>query len=142
MDAFSYKLLECRDMVVDLEVLIAMNVTIYHNPRCSKSRQTLELIESHGLKPKIVEYLNNPPEADTLLQLARRLGVPLSAILRSSEAEYTASEDGPPIDDERELAKWLHRHPSVLERPIVVDEDSDKAVIGRPPENVLDLLPR
>lgn len=117
-----------------------MNVTIYHNPRCSKSMKTLDIIESHGLKPRIVEYLENPPAPDTLLRLAAMLEVPLAALLRTSEADFAESPEAVPVDDDQALSKWLHEHPRVLQRPIVIDEDQDRAVVGRPPENVLELL--
>ena len=119
-----------------------MNVTIYHNPGCSKSRKTLELIESRGLKPRIVEYLKNPPAPDTLLRLAQLLEVPLAELLRSGEADFAESPQPVPVDDEQALARWLHDHPRVLQRPIVVVDDEDRAVIGRPPENVLELIGR
>ncbi len=117
-----------------------MNITIYHNPGCSKSRKTLELIESQGLKPRIVEYLANPPTPDALLGLAKMLGVPLAGLLRTSEADFAEAAEPVPVDDGQALSNWLHDHPRVLQRPIVVDEDQARAVIGRPPENVLELL--
>ncbi len=117
-----------------------MNVTIFHNPACSKSRKTLELIESHGLKPRIVEYLKNPPAPHTLLRLAEMLAVPLGDLLRTSEADFAEAPEAVPVDDGEALSRWLHDHPRVLQRPIVVDDDTDRAVIGRPPENVLELL--
>ncbi len=117
-----------------------MTVTIYHNPGCSKSRKTLEIIESQGVRPTIVEYLKNPPSPDTLLQLAERLAVPLADLLRRSEAEFADSVMPVPVDDDRALANWLHDHPRVLQRPIVVDENSGRAVVGRPPEKVLELM--
>lgn len=117
-----------------------MNVTIYHNPRCSKSRKTLELIESHGLKPRIVEYLNEPPDPDTLLRLAEMLDVPLADLLRRTEADFADSPQAVPVDDNQALSKWLHDHPRVLQRPIVVDDDKSRAIVGRPPENVLELI--
>ena len=117
-----------------------MNITIYHNPACSKSRETLEIIESQGLKPRIVEYLKNPPAAGTIKDLAEMLGVPLAALLRTAEADFAESPEPVPVDDGQALSIWLQHHPRVLQRPIVVDEDNDRAVIGRPPENVLELF--
>jgi arsenate reductase len=117
-----------------------MNVTIYHNPGCSKSRKTLEIIKENGLEPRIVEYLKNPPDPDTLLRLAQLLELPLTELLRTGEADFAESQEDVPVDDERALSQWLHQHPRVLQRPIVVVDDEDRAVIGRPPENVLDLI--
>lgn len=117
-----------------------MNVTIYHNPGCSKSRKTLEIIESHGLKPRIVEYIDNPPAPDDLLRLANLLGVPLADLLRTSETDFSESSELVPVKDSQALSLWLHDHPRVLQRPIVVDEDNDRAVVGRPPENVLEII--
>lgn len=117
-----------------------MTITIYHNPACSKSRKTLEIIESRGITPRIVRYLDEPPEAELMLQLAAMLGVPLRDILRTSEADFVAAGGAVPIGDSTQLAAWLHDHPRVLQRPIVVNETSGQAVIGRPPENVMDIL--
>ncbi len=117
-----------------------MNLTIYHNPRCSKSRKTLEIIESHGVKPRIVEYLKEPPDPDTLLRLAAMLDMPLADLLRRSEADFAESAEPVPLDDMQALSSWLHDHPKVLQRPIVVDDDTGRAVVGRPPENVLELI--
>ena len=117
-----------------------MSITIYHNPRCSKSRKTLELIESHGVEPKIVNYLDSPPGAGTLLRIAALLNLPLAELLRRNEAEFKDAGDLVPLADEQALAAWLHENPKVLQRPIVVDEQSGRAVVGRPPENVLALL--
>lgn len=117
-----------------------MSITIYHNPRCSKSRKTLEILKSRNISPNIVEYLSTPPDADTLLRLARLLGLRLSDLLRRGEAAFKDAADRVPVADDQALAAWLHENPVVLERPIVVDEDKDRAVVGRPPENVLKLL--
>jgi len=117
-----------------------MNITIYHNPGCSKSRKTLELIEAQGIEPRIVEYLAEPPDATTLLWLARTLKVPLAQLLRKSENDFVDTADRVPLDDDHALAAWLHDHPRVLQRPIVVDEDANTAVVGRPPENVLEII--
>jgi len=117
-----------------------MSITIYHNPSCSKSRKTLELIESHGVEPKIVKYLDSPPDAATLLRIADLLDTPLAELLRRNEAEFREAGDSVPLADEQALAAWLHEHPKVLQRPIVIDAEGQRAVLGRPPENVLDLL--
>lgn len=117
-----------------------MSITIYHNPRCSKSRKTLELIESQGITPTIVEYIASPPDADTLLCLANLLGIPIADLLRRGEDAFRDAGDAVPLDDEQALAAWIHDNPRVLQRPIVVDAENGRAVLGRPPENVLDLL--
>jgi arsenate reductase len=114
-----------------------MSITIYHNPRCSKSRKTLELLQNAGVKPDIVEYLKTPPDAETILRNARLLGIPVSGLLRRGEQEFKNAKDLPDFDDDVALADWLAAHPRVIERPIVVDETDSRAVIGRPPENVL-----
>jgi len=117
-----------------------MRITIYHNPRCSKSRKTLEIIQDSGIKPRIVEYLVDAPDAATTRRLAKMLGLPVAGLLRRGEAQFKDASDLPDLDDDAALATWLALNPKVLERPIVVDEDSATAVIGRPPENVLELL--
>ena len=117
-----------------------MSITIYHNPRCSKSRKTLELLEQAGAEPKIVEYLKSPPDAATTIRNARLIGVRVADLLRRGEDEFKQADDLPDLDDDAALAAWLEQHPRVIERPIVVDEATNRAVIGRPPENVLDLV--
>ena len=117
-----------------------MSLTIYHNPRCSKSRKTLEIIQNAGITPGIVEYLAEPPSADRILQLARMLGRPVQELLRRNEAEFREAMDLPDLADDASLAVWVAANPKVLERPIVVDDETDSAVIGRPPENVEALL--
>lgn len=117
-----------------------MSLTIYHNPRCSKSRKTLELIRSRGIEPSIVEYLETPPDAATLARLSSLLGMPLSDVLRRNEDDFRNAGDNVPLDDADALAAWVSEHPKVLERPIVVDENAGRAIMGRPPENVLELL--
>ena len=117
-----------------------MALTIYHNPRCSKSRQTLELIRNAGIEPEIVRYLEDNPSAGTILGLAARLGVQVADLLRRKESEFRTADDLPDLDDNDALAEWLADHPKVIERPIVVDADSGRAVLGRPPENVTELL--
>ncbi len=113
-----------------------MAITIYHNPRCSKSRQTLELIRNRGIEPEIVHYLETPPTADELKTILKKLAMAAVDIVREKEAR----EEG--IDaralDENELIEALVQHPRAIERPIVVT--TLKARIGRPPENVLEIL--
>lgn len=117
-----------------------MNITIYHNSGCSKSRKTLEIIRDNGIEPRIVEYLNEPPNAARTEHLAALLEVTVADLLRKSEADFAEADDLPSLDDNAALAGWIEQHPKVLQRPIVVDDARDLAVIGRPPENVLELL--
>lgn len=117
-----------------------MKITIYHNPGCSKSRKTLEIIQASGIEPQTIEYLKHPPDAARTLQLAALLGLPVAELLRKSEADFRAADDLPSLYDDAALAAWLSEHPIVLQRPIVVDDDRGVAVIGRPPEKVLELL--
>ena len=117
-----------------------MALTIYHNPRCSKSRKTLELIRDSGIEPQLRLYLKDTPTADEILELAARLGRPLADLLRRGESEFKEADDLPDLGNDAALAIWIEAHPVVLERPIVVDSDSGRAVVGRPPENVKELL--
>lgn len=117
-----------------------MTITIYHNPRCSKSRKTLEILQEAGIEPEIVAYLDTPPDADDIRLLAKQLGIPVNGLLRRGESEFRQASDLPDLDDDAGLAAWLARHPRVMERPIVVDAASGRAVIGRPPESVSDLI--
>lgn len=115
-----------------------MATTIYHNPRCSKSRQTLELLHQHDIDADIIEYLKTPPSKDELEHLLHLLGLEPRQLMRTKEAEY--KELG--LDDEslsREaLIEAMVANPKLIERPIVVH--NGKAAIGRPPETVLDIL--
>ena len=117
-----------------------MAVTIYHNPRCSKSRQTLELIVDSGVAHTIVPYLDQTPDGATILDLAKKLKMPVADLLRRGEGAFKEANDLPDLGNDAELANWVAEHPIVLERPIVVHNDSGDAVIGRPPENVQRLL--
>jgi arsenate reductase len=117
-----------------------MSIQIYHNPRCSKSRNSLNLLREAGVEPDIVEYLRTPPDAATVLRLAGLLGIPVAGLLRRGEAEFKEADDLPDLDDDAALAAWLADHPKVIERPIVVNATGDRAVIGRPPENVLEVM--
>lgn len=114
-----------------------MTLTIYHNPRCSKSRQTLALLQERGLKPNIVEYLKTPPDPATLAVLAKALGG-ARAMLRKGEPAYAElGLDDPKLPDKK-LLEAMSRQPILIERPIVVH--GRRAAIGRPPEAVLTLL--
>jgi arsenate reductase len=113
-----------------------MSVTIYHNPRCGKSRETLALLEKKGVKPRIVEYLKTPPDKTTLKRLLKLLGKTPRELLRIKEAK-DAGLDKPGLGDDEIIAGML-RHPIVIERPIVVN--GDRAALGRPPEAVLKIL--
>ena len=117
-----------------------MSLKIYHNPRCSKSRKTLEIIRGVGIEPTIVQYLDDTPDAAEILDIAGKLGKSVADLLRRGESSFKEAADLPDLDDNAALASWLEIHPIVLERPIVVDTDSGKAVVGRPPENVNELL--
>jgi arsenate reductase len=117
-----------------------MTITIYHNPRCSKSRKTLELIETAGVSPQVIRYLDDPPGADRIRALAAAIGLPVAELLRRNEDDFRNAADLPDLHDDAALAAWLARHPRVLQRPIVIDEVSGAAVVGRPPEKVNDLL--
>ncbi len=110
---------------------------IYHNPRCSKSRATLALLEEHGIEPTIVEYLDEPPSAARLTELLGKLGLSARQLMRRKEAPY-ASLGLADVEDEAALIRAMVEHPILIERPIV--EAGDRAVLGRPPENVLALL--
>ncbi len=115
-----------------------MSVTIYHNPRCTKSRQTLALLEQHGIKPKIIEYLVTPPTEAELKRLLKLLGLSPRELLRKKEEEYKQAKlDDPDVSD-AQIISALVKHPRLIERPIVVS--GNKAALGRPPEKVLEIL--
>lgn len=117
-----------------------MSITIYHNSRCSKSRKTLELLEEAGVTANIVDYLDAPPDAQTILRLASMIGIPVANLLRRGEPEFKAGTGLPELDDDQALAAWLEDHPSVIQRPIVVNAANEKAIIGRPPEKVFEVI--
>jgi len=113
-----------------------MTITIYHNPRCTKSRATLALLEENGGAPEIIEYLDNPPDAATLKNILGMLGMAPRDLLRKKEAAEAGLDDAS-LDGDALIAAMV-ANPAVIERPIVVA--GGKARIGRPPENVLDIL--
>lgn len=110
---------------------------IYHNPRCSKSRQTLALLQEKGFKPEVIEYLNEVPSKNELKQLIKQLGLNPEQLLRKGEDIYKTEFKGKTLSDDEWIDAMI-AHPKLIERPIVVKDN--KAVLGRPPENVLELL--
>jgi arsenate reductase len=115
-----------------------MAVVIYHNPRCSKSRETLALLEGKGAKPKIVEYLKEPPSAAELKSILKKLGLAPRELMRRKEPPYVALKlDNPKLSDDA-LIKAMVENPVLIERPIVVN--GAKAALGRPPEDALKIL--
>lgn len=116
-----------------------MDIRIYHNPRCSKSRQTLELLRDRGIEPTIIEYLKTPPSVEELDRILVMLDMGPRQLMRSNEEEYkTLALDRAELD-RAGLIQALHDHPRLIQRPIVVT--SKAAAIGRPPEQVLEILP-
>jgi arsenate reductase len=116
---------------------MADEYTIYHNPRCTKSRATLELLTGRGIEPKVVEYLKTPPTAKELKAIVAKLGIKPEELVRKGEDIYKEKFAGKTLTD----AQWIQAlaaNPILIERPIVVR--GDKAVIGRPPENVEKIL--
>ncbi len=112
-------------------------ITLYHNPRCSKSRSALALLEERGLSPRIVEYLRTPPDRNEISALVRKLGIPAEQLVRTGEAVFKESYAGKTLTD----TQWIDamaEHPILIERPIAVA--GERAVVGRPPERVLELL--
>jgi arsenate reductase (glutaredoxin) len=112
-------------------------LTIYHNPRCSKSRETLALLEGRGLAPRIVKYLETPPTAAELADLVKMLGIRPEALVRKGEDVFKAKYAGRTLSDAEWIAAMVE-HPALIERPIVVA--GNRAVIGRPPERVSAIL--
>ncbi len=115
-----------------------MGVKIYHNPRCSKSRQTLQLLQEQGIEPEIVEYLKTPPTATELEDILQKLAMDPRDLMRKNEAEYKATRmDNKDLSNEA-LIDGMINNPKLIERPIVLA--NGKAAIGRPPEGVLAIL--
>ncbi len=113
-------------------------VTIYHNPRCSKSRQTLALIEEKGITPEIVLYLDNPPSEAELKQILGKLDISARELMRTNEDQYKSLNLADESLSESALVQAMHENPKLIERPIVVK--GKNAVLGRPPENVDSIL--
>ena len=115
-----------------------MSVTIYHNPRCSKSRQTLALLRDKGIEPEVVEYLQSPPKAAELKRILGLLGLGARALMRRKEAAYKELGLADEALSEAALVKAMVENPILIERPIVLA--NGKAALGRPPEQVLEIL--
>ncbi len=115
-----------------------MTTTIYHNPRCTKSRLTLQLLQDKEMTPVVVEYLKTPPSAEVLKEILDMLGMTPQELMRKNEAVYKENNLGDSEMDDHALIEFMVNHPILIERPIVVN--NGKAAIGRPPESVLDIL--
>lgn len=115
------------------------DLKLYHNPRCSKSRAALELLEARGLAPEVVLYLQTPPDAAQLRDLLGKLGIAPRQLLRSGEDDYKELNLADPALSDEQLIAAMASHPKLIERPILVV--GDRAAIGRPTEKLLELLP-
>lgn len=135
-----YNALQCsiRSHLTEDDISLMSSVSIYHNPRCSKSRQTLQLLEDNGISPNIVLYLETPPTADDIADLLKKLGLSARQVLRKGEDAYKENNLKNTALSDAELVAAMAAHPKLIERPIVVK--GSKAVLGRPPENVLALV--
>ena len=112
-------------------------IEIFHNPRCTKSRETLKLLESKGIEPKIIEYLNDIPTEKELKSILQKLGIKAYDLLRRNEAIFKDEYKGKDLTEDQWI-KAMIEHPKLIERPIVIN--GKKAALGRPPEKVLDIL--
>jgi arsenate reductase (glutaredoxin) len=115
-----------------------MSVTIYHNPKCSKSRQTLELLGAKGITPTIIEYIKIPPTLEKLKETLSQLRIAPRDLMRKKEDAYKELDLENPSLSKKELIDFMVEHPILIERPIVIE--NGKAAIGRPPKQVLDIL--
>ncbi|QPF72948.1 arsenate reductase (glutaredoxin) [Roseateles sp. DAIF2] len=113
-------------------------IRIFHNPRCSKSREALALLQARGLDPEVVDYLQNPPQPGELRSLLAQLGLPARELLRSGEEEYASLGLADASLSDEAVLQAIAAHPKLLQRPIVVH--GERAVIARPPELLLQLL--
>ena len=114
------------------------NVKIFHNPRCSKSRQALQIIKNHGVEPKVIEYLKEPLDKNELRAIAKSLGVRPKEFVRKNEAEFKDNDLAGIVEKDNALFEAMVKFPKIMERPIIISDLG--AVIGRPPENVLKVI--
>ena len=112
--------------------------TLFHNPRCSKSRQTLELLQSRGVEPTIIEYLKTPPTEEELDKVLNMLGLEPRQLMRTKEAEYAENNLNDESLTRQQLIQTMVKYPKLIERPILIN--NNKAALGRPPEDVLEIL--
>ena len=128
----------CDSSLIKLIPMSEEKLTIYHNPGCSKSRETLGILQENNWQPEIIEYLQQPPSKDELTRIVKLLGISPRQLLRTTEPEYKeAGLDNESIDDEQ-IIEAICKYPPLLQRPIVVK--GNKAIIGRPPTRVLELV--
>lgn len=113
-------------------------IVILHNPRCSKSRETLALLQQRGIEPEIVDYLASPPSAHEIERILGKLDLPPRALMRRDEPDYAELNLDDPSLSRAQLVTAMHERPRLIQRPIVLA--NGKAAIGRPPENVLSIL--
>mgnify|MGYP000700594994 FL=1 len=113
------------------------NVTIWHNPRCSKSRNAVTLLEEKGIEADVVKYLDTPPSKEELVAVLNMLGISARELMRTKEAIYKELNLKEETDEDK-LIEAMVKHPKLIERPIVIKDS--KAAIGRPIENIIDLL--
>ena len=118
--------------------LYLSNFTIYHNPRCSKSRLTLELLKDKGIDPKVILYLETPPSEKELVLILKKLNMEARELLRKGEAEFKEQNLSDTSKSEEDVIQAMVNFPKLMERPIVIY--GDRAIIGRPPENVLKII--
>jgi arsenate reductase len=114
------------------------DIQILHNPRCSKSRQTLALLEEKGIEPEVIKYLDTPPSATELKAILQKLGISARDLLRKGEDDYKALNLKDQSLSEDALIDAMVKHPKLIERPIVIN--NNQARLGRPPESVLDII--
>lgn len=115
-----------------------MSIVIYHNPRCSKSRETLQLLQERGIEPEVVEYLKSPPSKSRLKQILKMLNMEPRQLMRRNEAEYQALGLEDTALSREQLVEAMVNYPKLIERPIVVN--GDRAALGRPPQQVLEIV--
>ena len=129
---------EYHNRVFPKDEIMSSSFIIYHNPRCSKSRQTLELLQENNISPEIILYLENTPSKSDLKNILGKLGISARDLLRKGEEEYKQHELQNESLTEDQIIEAMISSPKLIERPIVVE--GERAVLGRPPENVLNLI--